>query len=108
MSELPCLRWADSITLRAGELGGMMQIKEEKSYRQNTWVFMVLALFIGLFLIIGAHYLGDAESFKETLRDLAKELGIVLISVWGVSLFYEYVLAERHFQKFQSNLEYLI
>jgi hypothetical protein len=85
-----------------------MQIQEEKSYRQNTWVFMVLALFIGLFLIIGAHYLGDAESLKETLRDLAKELGIVLISVWGVSLFYEYVLAERHFQKFQSNLEYLI
>jgi hypothetical protein len=41
-------------------------------------------------------------------KRLTEELGVVLVSVWGVSLFYEKFLARRHFHRFLENLTELI
>ena len=45
--------------------------------------------------------------YEADVDELIKELGIVLISVCGVSLFYERVLAERQLLKFHTELQQL-
>jgi hypothetical protein len=57
-------------------------------------------------VLVSASFLfRNPESFWKKMTE---ELGIVLISVWGVSLFYETFLAARHFNRFQQNLTTLI
>src|ERR1700722_16521784 len=80
----------------------------EESEHDATRPYVLLALLLGVLLLIGSHFVGETWPFHETARDLAKEFGIVLVSVWGVSLFYEHFLAKRHFEKFHSNLKDLI
>jgi hypothetical protein len=51
----------------------------------------------------------DREKFfGRLIDDLFKEVGIVLISVWGISLFYEKYIADRHFTVFHSHLVNLV
>jgi hypothetical protein len=59
-------------------------------------------------MLVASYHIGQSPGIVETGRELLKEFGVVLISVWGVSLFYEKFLAERHFNRFQTNLEELI
>jgi len=76
---------------------------------ESTRPYVLLALLAGVLMIVVSYQIpfkgvGDVE----TAKDLLKEFGVVLVSVWGVSLFYEHFLAERHFRKFHANLETLI
>ena len=79
-----------------------------KSESESTWPYVTLALVIGVPVLVGSHYIFPKPTFRESLSDLVREFGVVLVSVWGVSLFYEHFLAERHFNKFHMNLKSLI
>jgi hypothetical protein len=68
------------------------------------------SIFVFLFLVAcGVILLLVSESLRVGVpKRLTEELGIVLISVFGVSLIYEHVIAETHFQKLYGHLEGLI
>jgi len=80
----------------------------EESERESTRPYVLLALAVGVLLLVCSHFIPETWPFHHTASELIKEFGIVLVSVWGVSLFYEHFLAERHFKKFHSNLRDLI
>ena len=48
------------------------------------------------------------QFFGRVTDDMVREIGIVLISVWGISLFYEKYIADRHFTTFHSHLVNLV
>lgn len=77
---------------------------DELSY---PYLFVIL---LGILILIGSYYIQEKQDHPALglLKKLTEELGIVLISVWGVSLFYEKFLAERHFRRFLQNLTELI
>ena len=54
------------------------------------------------------HNLSSMSFWYDLFYDTLRELGIVLISVWGITLFYEKYIADRHFTTFHSHLEQLI
>ena len=66
------------------------------------WVFVMLAL-VGLILLLVSLLL-DREQVPEVLVDLLKELGIVVLAVFAVSLLYELFVAQKYMEQF---LEYL-
>src|ERR1039458_3190933 len=45
---------------------------------------------------------------REVLRNIIRELGIVLVSVFGVSILYEIFIAEQHFEQFRGALVKII
>jgi hypothetical protein len=82
--------------------------RREEHEEEGTRPYIFLALLVGVLMIVGSYQIPSRPGLVETAKDLLKELGVVLISVWGVSLFYERFLAERHFNRFHANLEKLI
>jgi len=76
--------------------------------KNDQYPYILLALLIGILLIVGSHYIPANGEIWSALKRLVEELVVVLISVWGVSLFYERFLAERHFNRFHENLRNLI
>src|SRR5271166_846494 len=77
---------------------------------------IIFGIGLGVFLLVGSfpldevlkHYEFWNEQVRKIAVDLTRESGIVLISVWGVSLFYERYIADRHFRTFHTRLEQLI
>lgn len=67
-----------------------------------TLVFLLLAI-TGL-LLIAVSFIPDFFHKSDLLRDLSRELGIVLLTVFTVSLIYEWLLTEVHLEKFRSLL----
>jgi hypothetical protein len=88
--------------------------KEQQSWlREETSAYIFVALLAGMLLILASYLLPEpGASFKPelfgTIRKSLEEFGVVLVSVWGVSLFYEKFLAARHFNRFHENLRALI
>jgi hypothetical protein len=78
---------------------------------------IIIGIGAGLFLVILSFFLEDEvlkyyqnseERAGRLVVELLREFGVVLISVWGVSLFYERFIANRHFRTFQTKLEGLM
>jgi hypothetical protein len=72
--------------------------KEVKT--RTRFVAVILAL-IGLVLILTSFIIGSQHDFWQSL---CRELGIVVLSVFTVSLIYEILMAERHLQSFSLRL----
>jgi hypothetical protein len=81
---------------------------DDKTNSESTWPYVTVALVTGVLVLIASHFIFPKDSLRQTLSDLVRDFGMVLVSVWGVSLFYEHFLAERHFDKFHVNLRTLI
>ncbi len=79
-----------------------------ESDQEGPRPYIILALVLGVLMIVVSYLVPERRGIIEISKDLLREFGVVLVSVWGVSLFYEHFLAERHFRRFQSNLEQLI
>ncbi|HKV39547.1 MAG TPA: hypothetical protein VJX67_10065 [Blastocatellia bacterium] len=70
---------------------------------------IVVFVFLGLICLLVYSVLGVSEPslfWKERVfwRDLLREAGVVLVTVFVVSMVYEYVIAEEHFSKFADEL----
>jgi hypothetical protein len=68
------------------------------AFRRQTWTVMGGLILVGITLI--AFSVAHAGFWGELL----KELGIVLVAVFGVSIMYEILMAERHFERFFTGL----
>lgn len=68
----------------------------------SAFVFLFLVA-CGVILMLAAEMVR-----KEPQKQLITEFGVVLISVFGVSLIYEHVLAGMHFRRMYRHLEELI
>ena len=75
-----------------------------QEYRSRTQGVLIVAIAIGIALISGSFWFPEHSLFRE----IVKELGIVLVSVFGVSILYEMFVAEKHFLKFNQLLAKLI
>ena len=77
---------------------------------------IIIGIGIGLFLVVLSFVLDDVLTYfsvqdKQPWKlfvDIVREFGIVLVSVWGVSLLYERYIADRHFRTFHTNLKDLV
>jgi hypothetical protein len=83
---------------------------------------IVLGMIVGFALILTSLVLREESDWLTNLLHpddntrligritdaMVGEIGIVLISVWGISLFYEKYIADRHFTTFHSHLVNLV
>lgn len=76
--------------------------KDHLPSSSSVFIFLLLVA-AGIILLLVADRLEVG-----IVKRLAEELGIVLISVFGVSLIYEHLLAEAHFLQIYRKLEKLI
>lgn len=75
----------------------------ERGLKKTTILVLSIFALAGLLLILLSVFLLYAHKW-EYMKELFKELGIVLLSVFSVSLIYELFLAERYIQKFHTLL----
>jgi len=71
------------------------------AFRRHTWAVLGMLILAGITLIAGSVAL---PARLGLWKELGKELGIVLVAAFGVSILYEILIAERHFHKFFSAL----
>jgi hypothetical protein len=83
---------------------------------------IVLGMIVGFALILISIVLREESSWLTELLHphpitkvigriidlMVGEIGVVLVSVWGISLFYEKYIADRHFKVFHSHLVDLV
>jgi hypothetical protein len=81
--------------------------KDKELGSEPTRLYITIALLVGILMIVVSSYF-DHPHLVEMASALCKEFGIVLVSVWGVSLFYEKFLAERHFTQFYQHMRDLM
>ena len=74
-----------------------------KELHRNTRHLLAITALSGLLLIVVSLLLRNIKS-AEFYGEILKELGIVLFSVFSVSLIYEVQLAEKHLEKFRTIL----
>jgi hypothetical protein len=95
-----------------------MQYGEPPASDKNLTSFLgvhrtiLLGIAIGLLLVVTSFliedYLRGNLSLSKLLIDLLRESGLVIVAVWGISLFYEKYIADRHFTTFHTKLTDLI
>jgi hypothetical protein len=64
----------------------------------------LVAMLIGLLFTITTYRWHPAGDWAKTLQELLHELGVVLVSVFGISYLYEKISAEHQFAKFEKKL----
>jgi len=75
--------------------------KELERVPALTWVLALLLASFGLLLLATSLILPETWNLR---RELTKELGIVILAVFGVSLIYELLLAKRYSERFLAVL----
>jgi hypothetical protein len=77
----------------------------QRAVSDGTGLYSLIALLAGIIILMGAFFIEDpAESTRIVVHHILRELGVVLVSVFGVSLLYEKLSAEEHFNRFSAKL----
>lgn len=80
---------------------------EDEDGIASKWLMLTFIL-IGLVLILVSFAIPHEGVWKNYLRDIFRELGVVASSVFTVSLLYERLIAKKHVQQFLGLLRDLI
>ncbi len=78
----------------------LRELEELESIPTITRHIGIILVLSGLLLITVSFLIPGLGPWHSLLRELTKELGIVLLAVFGVSLLYELILAKRYIRTF--------
>jgi len=77
---------------------------EESEARGVARYALFLVMLVGVVFISASHLPFDVHHYRQDIREIVKEVGITLLAVGSMSFLYEWLIFEKHSQKFLAYL----